>query len=228
MKKLSILLLVALLATACSNNQTTESETKTQASPEHPTNLVAMLDTIWKMEQEPIRLRDSIMRVHGAETPKANDMIELGRKNHAINEVKITKLLDKYGWPPRELIGYQENLTICNVIQHCSNDIRLKYLPMIHQAVKDKKLEPRLLARAEDRIGTEQGKAQIYGTQIKYYPETKSFNVWPITDPRNVDKRRSEIGLDPMEDFLKRRRFQVEWDVEEQVKRTAEFEKENN
>ena len=93
----------------------------------------------------------------------------------------------------------------------------------MRQAVKDKKLEPRFLVRAEDRIATERGDLQIYGGQMKYYPETKSFNLWPVFDPENIDKRRTAIGLDSIAIFLKNR-FDFEWNLEEQIKRTKEFE----
>ena len=82
--------------------------------------------------------------------------------------------------------GEQGNWTICNVIQHSDNEVRIQYLPMMRQAVKDKKLEPRFLVRAEDRIATERGDLQIYGGQMKYYPETKSFNLWPVFEPKNI------------------------------------------
>ena len=94
---------------------------------------------------------------------------------------------------------------------------------MMKEAVKDKKLHPRFLVRAEDRIATERGDLQIYGGQMKYYPETKSFNVWPVYDPVNIDKRRAEIGLGPIAEHLKNR-FDFEWNLEEQLKRTAAFE----
>ena len=92
------------------------------------------------------------------------------------------------------------------------------------QAVLDKKLEPRFLVRAEDRIATDKGELQLYGGQMKYYPETKSFNVWPVYDPVNIDKRRTEIGLDSIAIFLKNR-FDFEWNLEEQIKRKEQFEK---
>lgn len=81
--------------------------------------------------------------------------------------------------------------------------------------------------RAEDRIATERGDLQIYGGQMKYYPETKSFNVWPVYDPVNIDKRRAEIGLEPIAVFLKNR-FDFEWELEEQIKRTEAFKKEKS
>jgi hypothetical protein len=60
---------------------------------------------------------------------------------------------------------------------------------------------------------------------MKFYPETKSFNVWPVFDPVNIDKRRAEIGLGPIAEFLMAR-FDFEWDLEEQIKRSEAFEAE--
>jgi len=97
----------------------------------------------------------------------------------------------------------------------------------MRQAVKEGQLAPRFLVRTEDRVATEQSKLQIYGGQMKYYPETKSFNVWPVLDPKNIDKRRAEIGLEPIAEFLKNR-FDFEWNLEEQIKRTEEFERKRN
>ena len=210
-----------MLAMACSNkNKPKERQTSLQTTK----NLIAVLDTIWVTEQRPIRLRDSLMNIYGAESKVVKEQQEIYEKNHVINEKKVTLILDEYGWPAKEMIEEQGNWTICNVIQHADNDIRIKYLPLMRQAVKDKKLEPRFLVRAEDRIATERGELQIYGGQMKYYPQTKSFNVWPVYDPVNIDKRRTEIGLDSIAIFLKNR-FDFEWDLEEQIKRSEEFEK---
>jgi len=186
-------------------------------------NLVATLDTIYKTEQEPIRLRDSLMAMHGVESDEAQAQQTIYEKNHAINEKKVRAILDAYGWPDLELIGDQGNLTISNVLQHSENSIRVKYLPMMREAVRTGNLHPRFLVRAEDRIATERGALQIYGGQMKYYPETKSYNVWPVYDPANVDKRRAEIGLGPIAEHLMNR-FNFEWKLEEQLKRTLEFE----
>ena len=190
--------------------------------------LMAMLDTIWITEQEPIRLRDSLGKVHGYESEEFQKQNEIYHKNHDINEKKILEILDTQGWPGKNIIGEQGSLTICNVLQHSGLEVRNKYLPMMRKAVEEKELAPRLLARAEDRLATDRGELQIYGGQIKYYPETKSFNVWPIMDPENVDQRRAEIGLEPMAEFLGDLRNPLEWDLEEQIRRTKEFELERN
>ena len=215
------LILTFSLFISCSNNS---QSTEVQTPPPPVENLVAFLDTIFRTEQEPIRLRDAFMKTHGDESKEFLEQQEIYEKNHAINEKKISAILDKSGWPEKEIIGERGNRTICNVIQHAENDIRIKYLPMMKQAVLDKQLNPQLLVRAEDRIATERGDPQIYGGQMKFYPETKSFNVWPVFDPVNIDKRRAAIGLGPIAEFLKIR-FDFEWNLEEQIKRTEEFEK---
>ena len=190
-----------------------------------PVNLSAILDTIWKLEQEPITTRDSLMEVYGAESEEAEVYQKIYRKNHAINIKKIRTILDNHGWPDGSEIGDQGNRTICNVLQHDDQETRAYYIPMMKQAVLDNKLDPALLVRAEDRLATDRGELQIYGGQMKYYPETKSFNVWPVYDPVNIDKRRAEIGLGPIAEHLKNR-FDFEWNLEEQIQRTKEFEEE--
>lgn len=185
-------------------------------------SLIAVLDTIWRREQLPIRTRDSLMKIYGAENELVKEQQAIYKKNHIINEKRIREILDQFGWPTKEMAGEQGNWTICNVIQHSDNAVRLEYLPLMRQAVKDKKLEPRFLVRAEDRIATERGDLQVYGGQMKYYPETKGFNLWPVLEPENIDKRRTEIGLDSIAIFLKNR-FDFEWNLEEQIRRTAEF-----
>ena len=199
------------------------SNTKKSIFDEQQENLIALIDEIWQTEQEPIRLRDSLISKYGVDSDLVKKQELIIDKNHTINEKKVINILKKYGWPTKEMVGERGNWTICNVIQHSDNKIRIQYLPMMRQAVIDKLLEPRFLARAEDRIATERGDLQIYGGQMKYYPETKSFNLWPVFDPENIDRRRTAIGLDSIAIFLKNR-FNFEWNLEEQKKRTKAFE----
>ncbi len=214
-------LFACLLVIACSNKQ----EKREVVTEQDSVDLIAMLDTVWRTEQEPLRLRDSLMKLYGPDTEGFNEQQAIYEQNHVINEQKVIALLDKHGWPTPEMIGTQGNRTICNVLQHSSLAVRLKYLPMMKKAVLEKKLAPTFLVRAEDRIATDNGDLQIYGGQMKFYPETKSFNVWPVYDPKNIDKRRAAIGLGPIAEHLKNR-FDFEWNLVEQIERSAAFEKE--
>ncbi len=217
-----ILTLFLLITISCTNKNKSK---KSATSIQNTENLIAVLDTIWQKEQAPIRLRDSLINIYGAESKEADVYQKQYRKNHTHNIKKVKKILDNNDWPEQTVIGDQGNRTICNVLQHADQETREYYIPMMRQAVLDKKLEPRYLVRAEDRIATDNGELQIYGGQMKYYPKTKSFNLWPVYDPENIDERRAKIGLEPIAEFLENR-FDFEWNLQEQIKRSEAFEKE--
>ena len=108
-----ILILALLLAISCSNKNKSERISKTTENQE---NLIAILDTIWKTEQRPITLRDSLMKIHGADSELVKEQQAIYQKNHMVNERKVKHLLDTYGWPTKEKAGERGNWTICNVL----------------------------------------------------------------------------------------------------------------
>lgn len=216
-----IALCITMLFTSCQNNTKQQAVIQSDSS---TNNLSAVLDSIWIKEQIPIRKRDSLMDIYGPEHENLIPLTEEIRSNHEQNMEQIAEILDTYGWPSPEQSGTNGNWTICNVIQHDSPETREKYIPMMRQAVIDGKLEARWLVRTEDRLATDKGELQIYGGQMKYYKETKSFNVWPVYDPENINKRRAAIGLNTIEEHLKER-FNFDWNLEEQIERSKEFER---
>lgn len=63
---------------------------------ENQENLIAVLDTIWKAEQRPITLRDSLMKIYGTESDLVKEQQAIYEKNHIVNERKVKNILDKY------------------------------------------------------------------------------------------------------------------------------------
>jgi len=57
----------------------------------------------------------------------------------------------------------------------------------------------------EDRIRCNEGKRQRYGTQFDW-DEDGLLNPLPIDDETNVNKRRSEVGLVPLAEDIRRKR----------------------
>ena len=78
------------------------------------------------------------------------------------------------------------------------------------------------LALLEDRVALGQGKKQIYGSQIGQDYETGAYYVLLLEDPDNVDKRREEVGLGTLQNYVSR--WGMTWDVEDYKKRLAEKE----
>jgi len=124
-------------------------------------------------------------------------------KSDSINLIKVEAVLNKYGWVGPEVVGSKGNATLFLVIQHADSLTRDKYLPTMRAAVKNGKAQASQLALMEDRSALEHGKKQIYGSQIAYDNKTGKYHISPIEDEPNVDKRRAEVGLDPLEEYAK-------------------------
>lgn len=131
----------------------------------------------------------------------------------SLNQVQVRKILDERGWLGPEIVGHQGSAAIFLVIQHSDLQTQLKYLPMMRSAVQKGGARGRDLALLEDRVALGQGKKQIYGSQIYTNPETGSHYVAPIENPESVNVRRAEVGLNAIEDYVKR--WNIVWDVDE-------------
>ena len=92
----------------------------------------------------------------------------------------------------------------------------------MREAVKNKNASGSALALLEDRVALGEGKRQIYGSQIGYDNVTNKSYVLPLDDPDNVDKRRAEVGLGLLADYVKR--WDIIWNVEEYKKQLPELE----
>lgn len=128
-------------------------------------------------------------------------------QDHA-NLVKVEKIIEKYGYPGKSMVGEPENYAVWYVIQH-SPKIE-KYFPLIKKAADEQELPFRLYAMMLDRKLVYENKEQIYGTQIRSVfstkngkPEKLSF-VWPIKDPDQVNELRKNSGFgSTIEDYAK-------------------------
>lgn len=119
----------------------------------------------------------------------------------SVNVVIVLSIIDKYGWLGQETVGALGNSALFFVIQHSDVSIQEKYLPIMKQAVKDNKADASELAMLEDRILIRNNKKQMYGSQL-IRNEKGEFVLLPIEDEKNVDKRRIEVGLPPLFQYL--------------------------
>lgn len=184
--------------------------------------LVALLDTVYNEDQKYRIAMDSMEKKYGWESREMQALFQKMHEADSANVIKVSKILDSCGWLGRDIAGKQGNETLFLVIQHASAlDVQLKYLPMMKQAAKDGKLNPASLALLEDRIELRQGKPQIYGSQIGRDESTGEYYVQALTDPDNVDKRREQVGLGKLEEYVSM--WNVKWDAEEYKKKLPEL-----
>jgi hypothetical protein len=81
-------------------------------------------------------------------------------------------------------------------LQHTNKKYRKKYFPQIEEAVKNGDLSKEQYALMKDRILMDEGKPQIYGSQIK------GDKLYKLENPETVNERRKEMGMGTIEDYL--------------------------
>jgi len=143
-------------------------------------------------------------------TPAIFPILAMEEKNLKENEKRLLELLDKYGWPSTSEVTEYAAAGAALIINHTTYELRSKYFPMLEESFKKGEAQPLRYAKMRDRILIEEGKKQLYGTQIKF--ENLLREPYPIKDPEYVDKRRAEIGLGPLSLYLKAK-FDIDWQV---------------
>jgi hypothetical protein len=184
--------------------------------------LVTVLDAIFTKDQANRQRIDGIEKRYGNESKEMRDLWTTINHDDSLNLIAVTALIDKYGWPGADVAGQQGNETVFLVIQHGDLKTQQKYLPVMREAVKQHSAEASSLALLEDRVALREGRKQIYGSQIHGGPNGDKW-ISPLEDPDNVDKRRKEVGLEPLADYV--RQWNIKWDVAEYKKQLPEIEK---
>jgi hypothetical protein len=128
------------------------------------------------------------------------------------NLVTIVSLIEKCGMPTLNEINQTQMSAIWLVFQHADNYHRKKYLPQLKKSAENGDLRKSQMALMEDRILMMDGKPQIYGSQISQDRENGGWKIYDLQNPETVDKRRAEVGLGPLSEYVSR------WDIEFNVK----------
>lgn len=188
--------------------------------------LAAILDTIYQEDQKYRVELEAIEKKYGSESKEVQDMWKIIMAKDSINLFKVDKMLGEYGWLGADAVGEPGNLTLFLVVQHAYHKTQLKYLPVMREAVKKGNAKAMHLALLEDRVAIGEGQKQIYGSQLEMDYKTKQYVVSSMIDPDHVDKRRAEVGLEPIAEYLKI--WDLTWDVEKFKKRMEEYDAKKN
>ncbi len=185
-------------------------------------SLVSVLDTIYKEDQEYRLEAQDLAKEYGGESEEMKAHVKILLEKDSIHIIKIKEILDERGWLGSDIIGNQGNLTLFLVIQHSDFETQNMYLPMMREAVKKGDAHASHLALLEDRVALGKREKQIYGSQIGQNQETGEYYVSPLIDPENVDKRRAEVGLGPIQEYISN--WGITWNVDEYKEHLPEYE----
>ncbi len=204
-----ILTLICVLSIiGCKQNENKKSEIKEKSE------LVAeqLPDSILKKKLELIAVEDQTLRLilpeigkkFGNGSDEENFIWSLINKQDIICLNSTLKILNQYGWLGKSRVGDKANQALWLVIQHAEFEQQEKYLPLLKKSVKNGESEGWHQAFLEDRILMYKKMNQIYGSQAIWDKSISKMKIYPIEDLENVNKRREEIGLEPIEEYAKK------------------------
>lgn len=160
-----------------------------------------------KMRENYIWNRQEIYKVeeeYGSKSDEYQKALGETQKIQIENGEKLDSLITLHGWPRQNLVGQAQTRAAALLMAFSDVTFQKKYLPEIENAVEYGELEGRYLAMITDKILISDGEKQLYGTQYLYNDSTESFDIAPIKNEADLDKRRLEMGLDSMDVYLKR------------------------
>ena len=113
----------------------------------------------------------------------------------------LRAVVEKQGWPTITHVGEDGAHAAWLLVQHADADPKFQRqcLDLMTKLPKDQ-VKGKDLAYLTDRVLLAEGKKQIYGTQFnlvdgKWIPRS-------LEDEANVDKRRAELGLPPLAEYI--------------------------
>lgn len=136
--------------------------------------------------------------------PEIQKIIPLAQRQDSLNLLEVKQLLDKHGWLGIDKIGKEANETLFLVIQHADSLTMEHYFPLLVQSYTLGKSPAKHYALMIDRLLTERGQAQLYGTQMQMQQQNGKFIPFPIANAKEVDTRRKKLGLESLAAYLKK------------------------
>jgi hypothetical protein len=120
------------------------------------------------------------------------------RRVTVCNGDRLAEILDSHGWPTMSSVGTEAARRAWLVAQHADRqlDLQRRALTLMSRAVEAGEAEPRHLAMLRDRVLVNEGRRQIYSTQIAGVVDGAPV-PWPCEEPERMDERRAGVGLDP-------------------------------
>jgi hypothetical protein len=114
---------------------------------------------------------------------------------------RLNEILKKYGWPGKTLVGKDGAHAAFFLVLQAEKEVALqKRCLKLMKAAPKGEVESEDIAYLTDRVLVADKKKQLYGTQLQV--KGGKFMPLPIENEANVDKRRAEMGMSTLEEYL--------------------------
>jgi len=152
--------------------------------------LSKQIDSLKNADQSPMKMKNS--------DSAAKEFQKIIRSNFSV----IKDIANKYQFPGYDLVGKESSNNYWMLVQHSDFDVvfQKRMLKLMKLKVDKKNASGQNYAYLIDRINLNEGKEQVYGTQI--IMGEGGTKLKPCIDTFNLDKRRLSVGLKPIKEYL--------------------------
>lgn len=136
--------------------------------------------------------------------PEVKSVFEKMERIDKDNLAWLKKVVAEKGWPTKSMVGPDGANGAFLIAQHATSDLEFMNTVLGHlkNAYQTGDAEGQWIALMTDRLLVlREKKRQLYGTQLE--ARDGKMVSQPIEDEANVDKRRKELGMPPLADYLK-------------------------
>lgn len=151
----------------------------------------------WPMQQLLQQLPDSAGR----------DLVQVQEDNFTRHQLLLERIVRQVGYPGVAQVGEESAHNFWLLVQHADAypSFQRQVLKSMLPEVKRKNTSPVDYAYLTDRVAINAGQLEEYGTQVTYKgPGLGNAVPKSLRDPKNVDKRRAAIGMEPLQQYLDR------------------------
>ncbi|HUP95118.1 MAG TPA: DUF6624 domain-containing protein [Burkholderiales bacterium] len=161
-----------------------------------------VLDELLALKERDLATRSRLLQEGRLYGEYAEEMQQV----HRGNAERLDEIVTEHGWPGIGLVGLEGCRAAWLIAQHsiCTPDRQRKFLALLTAAVARGDAPAQQAAYLADRIRFNEGKAQIYGTVLDWNDQGEL--TCTVEDPESVDKRRRELGLPPLAEYLEAQR----------------------
>lgn len=120
------------------------------------------------------------------------------------HQLLLSKVFDLYGYPGYDLVGQKGSNNFWLMVQHCDKHLAFqqKVLNAMKKELAKNNADSKNYAYLTDRVKINTRQKQVYGTQLTYNTDSCQAIPKPLADSLNVNQRRKEVGLEPIEKYL--------------------------
>ena len=158
-----------------------------------------------KLREEVIKMankqRELLLEVVDNDQKKKSDREKL-HKTYEEHTVKLCQILKTNGWPTATLIGEDGVLATFQILKNAGTfELQRDLLPVIIAVAKKDPTQKREFTGLFDRLRVSAGMKQLFGSQA--FSNAGFLILYPIEDEANVDARRKQYDLSPLEDYIR-------------------------